>query len=47
MYMNEKTQAKVYYTPLQNPESVKLIEIKNENDFEMINNFVKGIISKN
>jgi len=43
--MMEKIIAKVFYTPVQNPEEVKCIEVRERNNLKIINNFVKGIVS--
>lgn len=44
--MREETIAKVFYTPVQNPEEVKCIEVKDDSNLRIINSFVKRIVEK-
>ncbi len=38
--------SKVFYTPVQNPEEVRCIEVRDNNNLRIINSFVKRIVSK-
>ena len=44
--MNGEVIAKVFYTPVQNPEEVRCIEVKDEGNLKIINRFVKRIVTK-
>jgi hypothetical protein len=44
--MNREILAKVFYTPVQNPEEVRCIEVRDNNNLRIINRFVKRIVSK-
>ncbi|MCD6305397.1 MAG: hypothetical protein J7M32_03820 [Deltaproteobacteria bacterium] len=44
--MNEKIMAKVFYTPVQNPEEIRCINVKDDSNLGTINNFIKRIVTK-
>ncbi|MEO0147853.1 MAG: hypothetical protein ABIL76_01040 [candidate division WOR-3 bacterium] len=44
--MNGNILAKVFYTPVKNPEEVRCIEVKEKSDLDIINRFFKRIVSK-
>lgn len=44
--MNEEILSKVFYTPVQNPEEVRCIEVRDNSNLRIINSFVKRIVSK-
>lgn len=44
--MDENIIAKVFYTPVQNPEEIRCIKVKDEISLEIINNFIKRIVNK-
>ncbi len=44
--MNGEVIAKVFYTPVQNPEEVRCIEVKDDGNLKIINRFVKRIVTK-
>jgi hypothetical protein len=46
MNMEEQVMAKVFYTPVRNPEDVKYINAANEGELKIINNFVKKITGR-
>jgi len=41
-----KSLAKVFYTPVQNPEKVECINVSNQEELEIINSFVRRIVNK-
>jgi len=44
--MNGEVLSKVFYTPVQNPEEVRCIEVRNNSNLRIINGFVKRIVTK-
>jgi len=44
--MNGEVLAKVFYTPVQDPENVRCIEITKDDELRIVNDFVKRIVSK-
>lgn len=44
--MSGEILSKVFYTPVQNPEEVRCIEVRDTGNLKIINNFVKRIVSK-
>lgn len=44
--MNGEILSKVFYTPVQNPEEVKCIEVRDNGNLGIINSFVKSIVTK-
>jgi len=44
--MNEEILSKVFYTPVQNPEEVRCIEVREDVDLRIINSFFKRIVNK-
>ena len=44
--MTEETIGKVFYTPVQNPEEVRCIEVKDKSNLRIVNNFVKRSVEK-
>jgi len=44
--MNGEVLAKVFYTPVQNPEAVRCIEIMNNDELEIVNSFFRRIVNK-
>ena len=44
--MTDEILAKVFYTPVQSPEKVMLIDITNTDDLGLINSFVKDITNR-
>jgi len=44
--MSEKILCKIFYTPVQNPDKVRCIEVKDNKDLKIINEFFKKIVTK-
>ena len=44
--MNGEILSKVFYTPVQNPEEVRCIEVRDNGNLGIINSFVKRIVTK-
>jgi len=44
--MNGKVLGKVFYTPVQNPDAVRYIKIRNNDELELVNGFVRRIVTK-
>ena len=44
--MRGEVLSKVFYTPVQNPEEVRCIEVRDTGNLRIINSFVKRIVSK-
>lgn len=44
--MNGEILSKVFYTPVQNPEEVRCIEVRDNSNLRIINSFVKRIVAK-
>jgi len=44
--MNRVILSKIFYTPVQNPEEVRCIEVRDNSNLKIINNFVKRIVTK-
>ena len=44
--MNGEILSKVFYTPVQNPEEVRCIDVRDNDNLRIINSFVKRIVAK-
>ena len=44
--MNGEILSKVFYTPVQNPEEVRCIEVRDNGNLGIINSFVKRVVTK-
>ena len=44
--MNEEIISKVFYTPVQNPEEVRCIKVRDNSNLRIINSFVRRIVAK-
>ena len=44
--MSGEILSKVFYTPVKNPEEVRCIEVRDNDDLRIINSFVKRIVNK-
>lgn len=44
--MNKEILSKVFYTPVQNPEEVRCIKVRDNGNLGIINSFVKRIVTK-
>ena len=44
--MSEEILCKIFYTPVQNPEKIECIEVKDDKNLKVINSFFKRIVTK-